>query len=217
MIKAGMSIIVIFIVLTGCRSYDYTAFNHSKPRSILVVPPVNQTVDINAVNGVYAQVTRPLAESGYYVFPVTLVNETFKQNGIVVNDDIRHISLKKLHDIFGADAVLYVTIKQYGTSYYILFSETKVTVSAVLVDTQTGRTLWEGSASASSAEEENNYKHNPIGALVSAVVGQITDIEKDDAYYYARVAVERLLEAKQPSIMEPEKSILYGPRSPYYK
>ncbi len=46
------------------------------------MPPLNQTPEVNASAGVLAQVTMPLAEAGYYVLPVAVTNETFKQNGM---------------------------------------------------------------------------------------------------------------------------------------
>lgn len=50
-------------ILTGCVNnqapYDYTAFKASNPRSILVLPPINESVDVNAVNGMLARTTLP--------------------------------------------------------------------------------------------------------------------------------------------------------------
>ena len=71
-------------LLTGCAApvkTDYSAFRAAKPASILVLPPLNDSTDVNATFSMLAQSTYPLAESGYYVMPVTLVNETFHQNG----------------------------------------------------------------------------------------------------------------------------------------
>src|SRR5471032_1680539 len=108
-------------MLVGCAgpkpAYDYTAFRAAKPRSIVVLPPLNNSPEVNAGNSVYAQVTYPLAEAGYYVLPVALVGETFKQNGLTVPADIHAVDSKKLRDIFGADAALYVTITHYGSTY----------------------------------------------------------------------------------------------------
>ena len=73
-------------LLGGCAtkapSYDYAAFLRAKPASLLVMPPLNESPDIKASPSVWAQATRPLAEAGYYVLPVTLVDETFRQNGV---------------------------------------------------------------------------------------------------------------------------------------
>ena len=72
-------------LLTGCaapRTYDYTALKQAKPRSILVLPPVNESLDIKATHSLLAHSSQPLAEAGYYVLPVALVDETFRQNGL---------------------------------------------------------------------------------------------------------------------------------------
>src|SRR5471032_2340494 len=105
----------------GCATkkpaFDYTAFKAAKPRSIVVLPPLNNSPEVNASNSVYAQVTYPLAEAGYYVLPVAVVSETFKQNGLVSANDIQGVEAKKLSEIFGADAALYMSISKYGSTY----------------------------------------------------------------------------------------------------
>ena len=54
----------------------------SKPSTHLVLLPVNESPDLKATPSVWSHATRPLAEAGYYVLPVTLVDETLAQNGI---------------------------------------------------------------------------------------------------------------------------------------
>ena len=67
------------MLLGGCASqkpgYDYTAFRQARPRSILVVMPTNDSPDIKGATSVLARATVPLAEKGYYVFPVAVVDE----------------------------------------------------------------------------------------------------------------------------------------------
>ncbi|WP_233639706.1 GNA1162 family protein, partial [Achromobacter xylosoxidans] len=101
---------------------DYAAFRESKPASILVLPPLNTSVDVAAGAAVLAQATMPLAESGYYVVPVAVMEETFKQNGLTNADEIHELPAARLREIFGADAALYMTVKQYGSSYAVLSS-----------------------------------------------------------------------------------------------
>ena len=45
-----LAVLALTALLTGCAtpSYDYTAFRESKPRSILVLPPVNESLDVSA-------------------------------------------------------------------------------------------------------------------------------------------------------------------------
>ena len=79
---AAVSAAVLAATVTGCANnrqpYDYTAFKQSRPASILVIPPLNNSPDVAATYSMLSQVTLPLAEAGYYVFPVSLVDETFR-------------------------------------------------------------------------------------------------------------------------------------------
>src|SRR5471030_1039509 len=201
-------------LIVGCATpkapYDYTAFKAAKPRSIVVLPPLNNSPEVNAGNSFYAQVTYPLAEVGYYVLPVALVGETFKQNGLTSAADIHAVDAKKLNEIFGADAAMYVTITNYGASYNVLNSVVLVTANAKLVDLKTGNLLWTGTASASNNEGGNSGGGGLVGALVAAAVKQIIASTTDASHPVAGVASARLLSAGMPNGM------LYGPRSENY-
>ncbi|TDB56835.1 DUF799 domain-containing protein [Photorhabdus khanii] len=212
-ILVALSLLATF-VLTGCSSksvpYDYTAFKESKPKSILVLPAVNKSLEVKAGHSLISQVTYPLAESGYYVFPAAVVEETFQQNGVTVAQDIQNISYKKLHDIFGADSALYLDIEEYGTQYQIINSDTRVTASAKLVDLRSGKQLWNGRAVASSTENQDNSNSSLIGILVSAVVSQIANTITDKGHEIAGITSNRLLTAGG------SRGLLYGPRSEHY-
>ncbi|MEL4888748.1 DUF799 domain-containing protein [Pectobacterium betavasculorum] len=206
----GLCGLVFALVLTGCAKpvpYDYTSFKQSKPKSILVLPPVNHSPDVKASYSLLSQVTYPLAESGYYVLPVAVVDETFKQNGLSTASDIHALSTAKLHQIFGADAALYLDVKEYGTSYIVINSETRVSADARLVDLRTGKLLWSGSATASSNEQQSNSNGGIIGILVQAAVSQIADTISDKGHDVAGVTSARLLAAGH------SRGMLYGPRS----
>lgn len=204
------------LLLSGCAhqkapAYDYTAFRASRPASILVLPPVNESPDVLATYSVYSQTTLPLAESGYYVLPLSLVDETFRQNGLSSPPDIHQLPIQKLRDIFGADAALYLKVTQYGSSYMVITSETRVSVAGRLVDLRNGATLWEGTASASSAENSGGRNSGGLaGLLIQAIVTQIADSMTERAHPIAGIASARLLSANRAN------GILYGPRSPKY-
>lgn len=200
-------------LLSGCATptpYDYSAFLKSKPASILVLPPVNKSPDIKASYSVLSHVTLPLAEAGYYVLPVAVVDETFRHNGLMNADEMQGVPPAKLHEIFGADAALYIEVTEYGTSYRVIASEVAVTANAKLIDLRSGRLLWEGSARASSAENQNSNGGGLVGLLVTAVVEQIINTLSDRGHEIAAVASHRLLTTAAPS------GLLPGPRSPHY-
>jgi hypothetical protein len=212
--KSIAAALLLAVLATGCatqqKPYDYAAFKESRPRTILVLPPLNNSPDVAATYGMMSQVTYPLAESGYYVLPVALVDETFKQNGLTTPNDIHEVSPAKLREIFGADAGLYVNVKNYGSSYIVVNSVTMVTAEAKLVDLRNGKVLWEGSATASSNENQNN-SNGLVGMLVSAIVNQIVATSTDASYKIAGITSSRLLMAGH------KNGMLYGPRSPKYQ
>ena len=201
-------------LLTGCATpppaYDYTAFTKANPASLLVLPPLNESPAVNATASVWSHATQPLAEAGYYVLPVTLVDETFRQNGVTTAHDIQEIPLPKLREFFGADAAVYLTVKQYGTTYSVLSSDTRVTVEGRIVDLRSGDVLWRGHATASSAEQQQQSQGGLVGMLVTAAVRQIVGTATDAAYTYAGIAGQRMLGAPRYNGIPP------GPRSPQY-
>ncbi|QAY93061.1 DUF799 domain-containing protein [Pseudomonas sp. ACM7] len=208
-----MAGLLALAVLGGCvspKTVDYSAYKQSRPKTILVLPPLNNSPDVKASYSLLSQVTYPLAEAGYYVLPIALVDETFRQNGLTTPADIHQAPANKLQEIFGADAALYITVTDYGTRYMIINSETVVTASAKLVDLKSGTTLWTGSARASSEEGGNNGGGGLIGMLITAAVKQVINSSTDAGHPIAGVTSARLLSAGQPV------GLLYGPRSPKY-
>jgi hypothetical protein len=209
-----VSIGFMLILLGGCVSaptgYDYSNFRAADPHSILVLPPINKSTEVVAPYSVMSQMVAPIAESGFYVFPVALVDQTFKSNGLTVANDIHAVPVQKLHEIFAADAALYLTIEEYGTSYILISSDTVVSVSATLVDLRTGFVLWQKVARASSAETRSNSSGGLVGMLVVAALNQIIETVTDRGFDIAAIANSRLLSA------EGHNGLLHGPRSAKY-
>lgn len=207
--KFILSCFLIFLA-AGCSSpkFDYSAFEQSQPSSILILPPVNESVEVGAETAVLSALVRPVAEAGYYVLPPTLVSETFRQNGYSQPAEIHKIGLSKLKRIFGSDAVLYINIKQYGQKYYVVGSAAMVNLEGRLVDINTGQEIWKGTASASSSENSSGNAAGIIGMLVEAAVTQVAGDVFDASYPTSKIASVRLLSP------ENQNALLYGRRHP---
>lgn len=208
-----IAVAILAIFFTGCsvkepEPYNYSAFLQKKPRSILVLMPTNDSTDVAGSAAVLANAVGPLSEAGYYVFPVALVNDTFKQNGITEPSEIAAVPLNKLDKIFQADSVLYINIKEYGTSYAVISSSTKVVLEAKLIDIKSGAKLWEGTATA--IEDSSSGQSSLLGMLVSAVISQVANTISDRSYDLAAMADAYLFSRNC------HNCILYGPYSPYY-
>jgi hypothetical protein len=204
-LRLGLCGLALTMMLAGCVTpYDYTNFRAHPPRSILVLTPLNESTAVEGTYGYFSTVTMPLAEMGYYVYPVVLVDQFMKENGLPTAGEMHQAPLDKIRDIFGADAVLYVTLKQYGTKYQVINSATIVTVQAKLVDTKTGLVLWEGTA---TAQQNSSGSGNIFADLVVAAVSQAVNSSTDQAHDVSRMANTLLLTPK-------DRGLLYGPYYP---
>jgi hypothetical protein len=182
---------------------SYAVFSEGSPRSILVMPPVNRSPDIMASTAFLATSTWPLAESGYYVIPVSLSNRMFRENGIIVAEDAHAIAPSRLREIFGADSALYITITRYGVKYVGISSLVEAAAAAMLIDLRSGLELWSGKVAL--AESSNNGRGNLLDMLISAAFDQIANVLSDRAYDVGKKANHQMLSAGQ------KKGILYGP------
>ena len=201
--------LVLGLMAGGCTSTpppDYTNFRLHRPRSILVLPPINQSTVVQGTYGYLSTVTMPLAEMGYYVFPVVMVDQFLRENGMPTAGEMQQVPLDKVAQIIGADAVLYVTLQNYGTKYVVVSSTTTVEATARLVDTRTGLTLWTGSV---VAQEGSGGSGNILGDLISAALTQVVNSSTDRAHSVARTANVRLFTVK-------DRGLLFGPYRPEY-
>jgi hypothetical protein len=198
---------LVFLALGGCannpKQFDYTELKKHPPRSILVLPPLNNTVEVNAPYIYLSTVTRPLAEAGYYVFPVAVIDALLKDNGLPTPAEMNLVPLDKIHEIIGADAVLYVSIEEWGQKYVVLSSNTIVKANARLVDVTTGTTLWTGTAQLAEGSGNNN-SGGLIGMAVAAVIDQVVDSLTDRAHGLSA-------QANQMMISDPNTGLLPGP------
>ncbi|MES1945717.1 hypothetical protein C84B14_00170 [Salinisphaera sp. C84B14] len=186
---ALLGLIAASLLATGCATspgYDYSAYRADPPRSILVLPPINNSVEVNAPYVYLSTVTRPLAEAGYYVYPVAVVDAFMKENGLSEPAEMQSVPLNKIDEVIGPDAVLYATIEDWGQKFHVLSSDTTVDVSLRLIDTQTGTLLWDGKARA--IEGSNNNQGGLLAAVIVAVVEQIVDTSADRTREVSRMA-----------------------------
>jgi hypothetical protein len=158
--------------LSGCvtaPTTDYAKFFEYQPHSILVVPPANKTTAVDAPAVFLTTVSAAIAERGYYVFPVFLVQDILNDLGATDEGAIAAIPPDKFKEVFGTDSILYVTITDWSTSYVVLASNITVGAEYRLVDAATGEALW---------THQERVVHNSggggggglIGSLVAAAV-----------------------------------------------
>src|SRR5258708_15897823 len=99
------------LTLTACANaptrYDYAHFRTEAPRSILVVPVTNKSVDVNAPDYFLATIATPLAERGYYVFPVNMVKSVMSDDGLSDANLVHPGDPPRLPQLSGAHPIIY--------------------------------------------------------------------------------------------------------------
>src|ERR1035438_1909787 len=100
-LRLGLCALTLTVMLAGCatKPYDYTNFRAHPPRSILVLPPLNESTAVEGTYGYLSTVTLPLAEMGYYVYPVVVVDQFMKENGMPTSGEMHQAPLDKIRDI----------------------------------------------------------------------------------------------------------------------
>lgn len=139
-------LILSLIIINGCaiitKGEAFPKMYKEKPVSILVLPPINESTAADAKEYYSTTIAEPLSFAGYYVFPIEIVNEVLKQEGIYDTELIVDLDPSKFKEYFGADAVLFTKIIAWNTSYYVMGGNVKVHIAFDLVSTKTGETLW---------------------------------------------------------------------------
>lgn len=195
-------------MLAGCATppYDYTNYRAHPPRSILILPPMNESTAVEGTYSYLSTISQPVAELGFYVFPVAVVDQLLKENGLPSAGEMHDVPPTKFHEITGADSVLYVTLEKYGSSYQVLASVTRVHVRAKLVDTRSGSLLWEGKG---MAEQGSGGSGNLLADAIAAAIVQAVNSKTDPAHEVSRLANVNLLVKK-------DAGLPFGPYSPKY-
>ena len=65
---------LLLVLAYGCsvKRTDYRAYLDNFPKSVLVLPPINESLEVQASGMFLSTITMLLAERGYYVFPVAV-------------------------------------------------------------------------------------------------------------------------------------------------
>ena len=141
-------LLVALVALSGCAHQELSKqdkFLNAAPRSILVVPVVNKSVDVTASDYMLSTITIPLAERGYYVFPINMVKHVLEDDGLADSSLVHSAPTTRLANLFGADAVLYITINRWDAQYMVLATSVTVGLNYQIRCGKTDEVLWQNS------------------------------------------------------------------------
>jgi len=210
-LKRFSLVVLLTFGLAACASApdpkDFTAFRSAQPRSILVVPVLNHSEEVEAANLFLSTIAVPLAERGYYVFPTNMVRGLMETDGLSDPMLVHSADTVKLASLFGTDTVLYVEILNWKVGYAVVATNVKVEFLYTLKDGHTGDLLW---------QEQQVYIHDMTSSsgnifadlIVNAIVAASNNAKSD----YTKVAIM----ANHVALNSDGQGLPHGPYSPEF-
>jgi hypothetical protein len=157
---------------TAPKSADYTAFRQEAPRSILVVPALNNTTSVTAPDWFLSTLSAPFAERGYYVFPANMVRGSLNESGLSDAGLIHSVDARRLGTLFGCDAVLLININKWNSKYVVISTVTEVEFEYQLKSCKTNAVIW-SNKQALQYSPQNSNGGGIAGLVAQAIVAAL--------------------------------------------
>jgi len=178
-------LLISFFFLSGCstnavketKGKAFHGMYEEKPKSLLVLPPINESTDADAKLYYSTTVEVPFAQHGFYVFPEKITSDVLKQEGIYDAELLINLPLNKFKDFFGADDVLFTTIKRWDLQYTVLTSKLTVELEAAIKSTSTNQILWKygGIIEQNLTSSDGGLVANLISTAISSALADYTE------------------------------------------
>lgn len=180
-IKLYLIFTLISIMITSCatsnntRASLYPKMYEEQPVSILVMPPINNTTNVEAKELLYTSISHPLIEAGYYVVPPHIAMEFLKAESAYDSERFIDGNLSMFGKIFGVDAVVFSIIDKWVKVG--LGIQTQITY--MIKSTETNEVLFERTCNLYLDLSVNSGTGGALGALMdlaaSAIMTAATD------------------------------------------
>ena len=192
------------LLLSSCgpsgrtRASLYPEMYEELPVTLLVMPPINNTANVDAKELLYTSISRPLAEAGYYVIPPTLAMEVLRQESAYDAEMFIDKSLKPFYEVFGADAVIFSVIDTWAKQ----LNGIQTKIRYIIKSTKTNQVLFDRTCdlyldlSVDSRSDKTQNKSLlgalldvALGALNTALTDQIEAARKANYYIFRDLPV----------------------------
>jgi hypothetical protein len=191
------------MIMTGCAAHNagitkgeaFPRMYEEDPRSIVVLPAMNESSDAEAKDYYATTIEMPIAQTGYYVFPMELVSDILKQEGVYDTELLYSLSADKFYDYFGADVVMFTRIKAWDVMYAVVASSLTVTIASEAVSTKTNEKLWEYEGSVTVDLTGSSGGGGGLAGLLVQAIATAINTAAADYVEYAHVANARLFYA----------------------
>lgn len=180
--KRFIYFILFCCMLTSCgvmntvtRESQYARMYEEKPVTLLVMPPINNSTNVEAKDLLYTSISRPLIEAGYYVISPLLAMDVLKAESAYDSEMFFDAPLSVFQNYFGADAVVFSVIDTWAKKG--LGIETKIRY--VIKSAYTNEILFDRSCDLFLDLSVDSGADGLLGALVDLAASAITTAATD--------------------------------------
>ena len=177
--KIALVLICCFMAM-GCaplltRGEQYAKLYEQKPTTILVMPPINNTTNVEAKELLYTSISKPLIESGYYVISPYLAMEVLKQESAYDSELFIDAPLTQFHKYFGADAVVFSIIDTWAKQGFGI----RTNITYIVKSALTNDVLFEKSCDLYLNLSSNSGSGSAFGAIVDLIASAVNTAATD--------------------------------------
>jgi hypothetical protein len=208
--KAIFSIIIVASILSSCnttkpiaKSIAYQKMYDEKPVTILLMPPINRSTNVEAKEYFHSTLNVPIANAGYYVIPPFISMEILKKESAYDAELFLNGSLPKFGEVFGADLALFTIIHRWDKSS--IASNVYVEVEYIFKSTKTDEVVYTRKANVT------------YDASVDTHVGGILGIVTDLAASAIKTAITKYVDVSRACNSYTFKDLPAGKYSPEYE
>ena len=180
--KRILYFVVLCCVATSCgmfnsvtRESQYAKMYEEKPITLLVMPPINNSANVEAKDLLYTSISRPLAETGYYVISPLLAMDVLKAESAYDSEMFFDAPLTAFQNFFGADAVVFSVIDSWTKKG--LGIQTKIRY--VIKSAYTNEILFDRSCDLYLDLSVNSGTGGALGALIDLAASAINTAATD--------------------------------------
>lgn len=157
------------------RESQYAKMYEEKPVTLLVMPPINNSTNVEAKDLLYTSISRPLAEAGYYVISPLLAMDILKAESAYDSENFFDAPLTAFNNYFGADAVVFSIIDSWAKKG--LGIQTKIRY--VIKSTYTNEILFDRSCDLYLDLSIDSDSKSALGALIDLAASAINTAATD--------------------------------------
>lgn len=139
--KRSLLLLLLVLMVSACGSTTsltrqslYPGMYEERPVTLLVMPPINNTANVDAKELLYTSISRPLIEAGYYVIPPALAMDVLRQESAYDAELFLDRPLRQFHDFFGADAVVFSVIEDWAKQGIGIHTKIRYFIRSTMTD-----------------------------------------------------------------------------------